>query len=139
MSRESVLAAGQRFAEATLTDICTVNKVRWNTDDTTLVTTMEILEQHYPDPDDDTAIGVCKVDFGTSRVTEPTPGDQPIALENGTLHLPVDTSGAVVTDDVAVIVSSQSNPNMVGRTFRIKGPFHQSYATAHRFPIQEES
>lgn len=139
MSRESVLAAGQRFAAATLTDICTVNKVRWVTDDTTLATTMEIVEQHYPDPADDTAIGICKVEFGKPRVTEPTPGDQPIAVENGTLHLPVATSGSVATDDVVIMISSDLNPTMVGRTFRIKGLFDQSYATAHRFPIQEES
>lgn len=135
MSRDSAIRRGRIVAEDGLTDKCTVRRATGNTvrDPETYEDVPEMAVIH-------TGLS-CKVKFsGTEPHAVQTPG-QTVVKSSPEWHVPMPTLG-VLTDDVVTIDSvdaDSGDPDMVGKTYRVAGPFAGTYATARRFPIEEVS
>lgn len=81
-------------------------------------------------------VGPCELKMGG---TAPRPVDaagQALIEQHDILKLPMAKSTAVKVDQVAEILSSETDPMLVGLKVRILGPFAQTYATARRFPVE---
>ena len=92
-----------------------------------------VFESHYTGPNNDHR---ARVKFPTLTVSERTPGGQTIAVQDVTLHLPVGFTSAIRIDDVVTVTGSSVDPDLVGRTFRVKGLAQGGQTTAHRFPVE---
>lgn len=59
-----------------------------------------------------------------------------LAVLSPTLKVPIEVVG-VVEGDLVTMTASRNDPELPGKTFRIKGPSHKSSATARRFQCIE--
>ncbi len=50
--------------------------------------------------------------------------------------MPVEGTEGILTNDLAVITGSPLDAGMVGRVYRVMGPFDETHATARRLPVQ---
>lgn len=86
--------------------------------------------------------GKCKTRMpgATSPGTSQIPG-QSIVKDESILSLPIGApgSGDVRTNDVWECTANPLDPSLVGVKLRIAGVHHQTFATAHRFPVEEVS
>jgi hypothetical protein len=70
--------------------------------------------------------------------TANTPGQTQV-VQLARLSLPVATSLGINEADDVEYLTSESDPDMVGRKFTVDGRAHQSDATARRIPVKEAS
>ena len=128
------LAMGQAQANARMTESVTVGiMVKSETIDESTGQYPQVFESHYAGPNGDHR---ARVKFPTLTVSERTPGGQTIAVQDVMLSLPVGFSSAVRIDDIVTVTSSTVDPDLVGRTFRIKGDAQSGQVSAHRFPVE---
>jgi hypothetical protein len=132
MSAASITLRGRAAAEALMTDACTVQHLTGSTtdQDTGVVT-----------PDNDTVYtGRCKIQQATPAAAPTDVGQAAVFVGQLQLHLPVTTETAgVAPDDLVTVTACVLDASLVGKTFRLRGPAHKSYATARRFPLVEVS
>lgn len=81
--------------------------------------------------------GPCEVEVGATAPRTIDAAGQALVLQQSTLKLPVMTSTQVAESDTVEVITSATDPALVGRRFRITGPFAGTYTTARRFPIEE--
>lgn len=128
MSAESVILEGRRFNEALMTSACTVTRQG----DKILNETTGEYEYEYIT----VYAGPCKIKFGATEPTEIDAQGQLLVEQGAILSLPVETSGAVTTDDLAAITACTLDPSLIGKLFRVTGLHTQTAATARRFPVE---
>ena len=78
--------------------------------------------------------GFCKVQTTVAQATSPVAGGHSFMVENLQLHFPVLSSLRV--DDVAIVVSSAMDPDLVGLSFRIIEAARGTYRTADRWNVE---
>lgn len=82
--------------------------------------------------------GSCRVVYGN---TEPTPRPEQVAgaqvyLSHIEVHLPVTATG-IQADDLVVVTYSALDPDLPGRTYRVREVAHKTYLTARRLGVEE--
>lgn len=128
MSIGSLLARGQRAAEALMLDACTVkyqSGVSFNNttgrDEPTFTTRFS---------------GRCKVQERGVQSVERDAGAREVTILRTYVHLPI-SAGAVEVDDVVTITAAEFDAQLVGRVFRVLAPSGKSFATARRLEVEE--
>jgi hypothetical protein len=129
MSRASVLARGRAAALAGMVDTCRITRV------TSVVTDPDTGVQT---PTTETVYeGVCRVQQRSASGTRPTDAGEAYALMlRLELQLPNSATGIVV-GDVAELLTSVNDSDLVGRLFRVHDLAHKSEATARRIGVEE--
>lgn len=135
MSRESVILAGRRFSEEAFTATCTVKR------DTGTTTTDPVTYEDVPVYAVVYTNLQCKIKDASTRPQQAQVPGQTVVKTSPEWHVPMSTTG-VLTNDIVTIEAVDpvtGDLDLVGRTFRVTGPFVQSYATARRFPVEDVS
>jgi hypothetical protein len=130
---------GRAKAEADMVDACIVQHLTGSSTDqeTGVVTPTYATVYSGTGPGGG---GKCKVQQ-TAPAGSPTDvGEAAVYVGQLQLHLPVTAVTALVApDDLVTMTVCVLDASLVGRTFRLRGPAHKSYATARRFPMIETS
>lgn len=127
MSSSILTERGRWAAEQQMTDACTI--------------------QHPTGSSTDPATGVVTPTYSTvytgaakvNRIGSPAGqdvGEAHLAVLSPTIHVPITVTG-VVQGDLVTITASTLDPELVGRTFRVQGPIHETYLTARRLQCTE--
>jgi hypothetical protein len=136
MSAASVIARGRAAALNLMQDECTVQRRSGSTVDTETGVIVPTFTTIYPV----TGTGRCKVQQSAPVGNPSEVGEAAVFVGQLTLHLPVtDDTAAVQPDDLVTITACVLDASLVGKTFKLRGPAHKSYATARRFPMVEVS
>lgn len=125
--RDSVLARGRRFAERRMTDTCVITRQG-----------EAVLDEATGKKTPATVVvykGPCEFRAAQVQATTAEQSGQQLVVQDATLKLPIATSTAVTKGDDVVIITSATDPGLVGRKARIVGPFASAYTTARRFPV----
>lgn len=132
MSRSSVLAAGQRAAEAGMVDACTVRRItgRATNPDTGAVTPTYLT----PDP----YAGKCRVQQHQAQAQQHDAGEDYLLLLRLEVQLPMSVSGLKVGDEVT-ITASVHDADLIGRVFLVHDLAHKSEATTRRVQCLERT
>ncbi|GAA0738792.1 hypothetical protein Drose_04170 [Dactylosporangium roseum] len=122
------LLRGRAAAESLMQDTCTVQHQTGETTDpeTGVVTYTHVVVYS----------GKCKIQQAAPATNPTNVGEAAVFVGQLVLHLPMSVTG-VQPDDLVTITASVLDPDLAGRTFRLRGPVHKSYLTARRFPMVE--
>lgn len=132
MSASTLIARGRAAALAQMQDTCTVQHRSGSSVDPETGVITPTLATVYSGP--------CKVQQAAPVANPSEVGEAAVFVGQLALHLPVtDTTAAVAPDDLVTITACLLDASLVGKTFRLRGPAHKSYATARRFPMVETS
>lgn len=132
MSRTSVLAAGQRKAEAGMADACTIRRA--NTTDTTDPVTGVGTTTYTT-----LYTGKCRIQQQVAIARPHDVGEDKVWLVRFDLQLPVGTSSGLRVGDKVTITSSVNDPDLVNRVFEVNELAHKSEATSRRVGIVERT
>jgi hypothetical protein len=136
----TALAAGRAAAEAIMLDACVITRptgAPGTVDRVTGERDPAPVETVYPLPDAEApADGRCKVQTFEPYESNRDSGGHVYTEQRYSLHIPVSVTGIRVGDRVQ-ITAAVSDPQLVGRTYRIAGLHHKTYATAQRLPMEE--
>lgn len=128
MSRETVLARAHAAAALGMVDTCLIQRVNSTIVDSETGKVTPVYATVYT--------GQCKVQQRAVRGGAPVVvGEASIFDSQLELHLPVNVT-TVQPDDVVTITAS-IDPDLVGRTFHLRGPAHKTYLTARRMHMVE--
>lgn len=132
MSEVTATERGRARALAGYRDACTVQHRSGSSVDPETGVITPTLATAYSGP--------CKIQQSIPVGNPSEVGEAAVFVGQLTLHLPVtDASAAVQPDDLVTITTCLLDASLVGKTFRLRGPAHKSYATARRFPMVEVS
>lgn len=126
---QAAIVMGRVFAESLMVDACTITRKTGESINAETLEASATTVQQYS--------GVCRLTMPGTVARDSESGSRVLIEQQLMLSLPVATSGSVRANDVVTITSSENDPTLVGRTFRIAGGHHQSQATARRFPVTE--
>lgn len=132
MSATTVTMRGRAAALALMQDACTVQRLTGSTADP---------ETGNPTPTY-TAVysGPCKLQQAAPSANPTEVGEAAVFIGQLVLHLPVtDATALVRPDDLVTVTTCALDASLVGKTFKLRGPAHKSFATARRFPLVEVS
>jgi hypothetical protein len=125
----STLASQQRRAERMMEDDCAIYR---KTGTTTDPNTGAVVDQYAT-----VYTGKCRTRMQSSWATDRQAGEQNITVSRYLHQLPMSVVGVEVGDLVDILASR--DPDMVGRTMRIDGPFGQTHATMRRYICEDSS
>lgn len=128
MSAAGITLAGRRAAERLMVETCTIGRQSGLTTDQTTGKVTPAYEQVYSGP--------CKVQTFTNREIFKDGGEHQFIVQRYELEIPFSATG-VRTGDVATITSSQLDPDMPGRQYRVAALLNKSFATARRLSVEE--
>jgi hypothetical protein len=130
MTAASALYAGRALALTLMVDACTFTRSTGSTsqNETTGRETAGTRATVYTGP--------CKVQRQRVSPADPEAGERTVTVEQVEIHVPVEST-EVRIGDVGVITSSVFDPVLVGRSFRVTGLFHKSWATSRRLRCDE--
>lgn len=126
---QAAVLMGRTFAESLMVDACTITRKTGESINAETLEASATTVQQYS--------GACRLTMPATVARDSESGSRILIEQQLMLSLPVATSGSVRANDVVTITSSEDDPTLVGRTFRIAGGHHQSQATARRFPVTE--
>lgn len=135
----TALAKGRTAAEAIMLDACVIRRVSGPPGpvDAEGNRTPAPREVVYPLPGADAPVdGRCKIQTFEPYESNRDSGGHVFTEQRYSLHLPVG-AGPIHVDDEVEIVTAVSDPQLVGRTYRVAGRHNKSLATAQRFPMEE--
>lgn len=122
-----VLGLGRGLAESRMTDAVTVTRLGervWDEE-----------AGGWGEPDVVVYSGRGRVRHASSSAKDVESGSQLLAISQIELHVPVG-SPVFLTDDVAVVLSSETRPDQAGRKFVVVAPFDGSQTTALRYRVE---
>lgn len=131
MTAQSVLEQGRTAAEALMTDTCVITRVTGEPGPVDPETGLR-----DPAPTATVYDGKCKIQTYEPHESAVESGNHVYTQQRYHLHLPIG-AGPVAVDDTADITASETDPQLVGRTYRLAGTHHKTYATAQRILIDE--
>lgn len=132
MSAASVLLRGRAAAESLMLDACTVSRTTGSSADPESGVITPTMSTVYT--------GKCKVQQSAPAAGPTVIGEAEVFIGQLQVHLPVSTAtAAVAPGDLVTISTCALDASLVGKTFKLRGPAHKSYATARRFPMVEVS
>lgn len=121
------LGAFQAQAEAMMVDSCTIRRV---TGTTTNPTTLEVVPTYAT-----IYSGKCRVQLRDTAATQAEAGELNHAAVRTIVQVPMTVTGVAVDDEV--LIAASLDADLVGRTFRVRGLFHKTHATARRIECEE--
>ena len=131
MSAVEAMLRGRRLAESLMRSMCTITRAG------TGPRVFDEATGTYTDPPRvPVYVGRCKVQDADRTASEAEAGDREAGVVGLSLHLPIDGSGGVARDDVAVIDSNPDDPALVGRRFVVRAPHDGTLKTARRLPVE---
>jgi hypothetical protein len=136
VSASTLIARGRAAAIALMQDTCTITRRATSSTDPETGVVTATYTTVYPV----SGTGICKIQQAAPATNPTDVGEAAVFVGQLVLHLPVtDATAAVQPDDVVEIVTCVHDASLVGKTFKLRGPSHKSYATARRFPMTEVS
>lgn len=131
MSAASITLRGRAAAERDMLDAVTVQHQTGASEDAAGVITPTYSTIYS---------GKAKIQQSAPAAAPTDVGQAAVFVGQMQVHLPVTTAtAAVAPDDLVTVTTCVLDASLVGRTFRLRGPAHKSYATARRFPAVEVS
>jgi hypothetical protein len=132
MSALTATLRGRAAAEALMVDTCLVRRRTGEaTDPDTGVTTPTYATVYA---------GKCKIQqraAGSAASASPAEvGEATLLLATLELHVPTSVTG-IASDHLVAITASVLDPDLLGRTWTVRGPAHETYGTARRYTLQE--
>jgi hypothetical protein len=132
MAREALLARARIFAEAGMSDTCTIRRrTGETTDPATGVVTPTYLS---PDP----YAGKCRIQQPTATARPHEVSEDFVLMLRLEIQLPMAVTGLRVGDEIT-ITASPHDPDLVGRVFLAHDLFHKTDATSRRVAIVERT
>lgn len=130
VTAESAVLQGRAAAEALMLDTCSIVRTTGPAGpidpDTGLPT---------PAPTDQVYAGKCRVQTYEAHESTPDSGDHVFTVQRYYIHLPV--AADVRRDDQITITAAVLDPALIGRSYRVVGLLHKTYATANRVIVDE--
>ena len=130
MSAASTMLRGRRAAEGLMVDTCTVTRLNPGSTTDGVGNVIKTFTTIYT--------GKCKIQR-TQRPANARPtsvGEAEEFLTRLELHVPTSVT-AIASDDIVTVTASAYDAALVGRVFHVRALAHKSFATAHRFGIEE--
>jgi hypothetical protein len=132
MSASSITMRGRAAALALMQDACTVQRLTGSVADPETGNLTPTYTAVYSGP--------CKLQQAAPPANPTEVGEAAVFIGQLVLHLPVtDATALVRPDDLVTVTACALDASLVGKTFKLRGPAHKSYATARRFPLVEVS
>jgi hypothetical protein len=129
MSRATALAAGRRAAEAGMIDSCRITRVTSTlVDERTGKAAGGTIDLVYE--------GRCRIQQAQAEGQREDIAEASLVLLRLELQLPATTTGIREGDD-AEILTSVNDPDLAGRTLKVRDLAHKSEATARRIQCME--
>lgn len=129
MSRDSVLAAGRRAAEAGMVDACTIRRV---TGKTTNSVTGVVTKTHAT-----LYTGKCRVQQQRALAEQRDVAEDRVLLLRLEVQLPVSATGLRTSDEITITASRDAD--LVGRVLLIRDLAHKTDATSRRVQVTERT
>ena len=129
MSRTTALQRGRAMAEQGMVDTVTITRETGETTDPISAVVTPTYIQIYS--------GMCEIKQDKADPRTEEVAEAHLLLVDRILKLPVTTSLGILAEDRVVVDTCVNDPNLVGRTFRVRGEFDASWTTARRLVIQE--
>jgi len=117
-------------AESMMLDTCTITRS---------VRTWDEGTASWVDAPTTVYTGACEVKAENVQAAEADAQGQLLIVQSLILKLPVAASVDVAPGDVATLTVCRFDPQLVGKRLRVGASHHQSFATARRLPVKEES
>ncbi|WP_416394219.1 MULTISPECIES: DUF6093 family protein [unclassified Curtobacterium] len=121
------LTMGRRWAETRMTDTCRITRQVKGPQNEQTGKTVLVPETVYEGP--------CEFKAEQVQATDTEQSGQLLVTQDATLKLPIATSTAVTKGYDVEILTSLTDPGLVGVRARVVGPFASAYTTARRFPV----
>lgn len=128
MSREAALARGRAFAEQGMVDTCVITRTASSSTDQDTGVITRTTETIYS--------GKCRFQWRDATAAAEKVGEAELRLLSPELQLPMSVAGLKVSDEVEC-TSAARDPDLPGRTFKVKDLFHKTDATARRIRLVE--
>lgn len=132
MTAADLLARGRAKAEDLMTDTVVITRVTGPPGPIDPATG----EPSFPAPTATIYSGKGKVQTYEPHESAKSSGQHVYTEQRYHLHLPIDAT-EVDVDDTAEVTASQTDSQLIGRTYRIAGEHAKTYATARRLLIDE--
>ncbi len=128
MSATSVTLRGRAAAEALMADAVTIQRRTGETTDPDTGVVAPTYATVYA--------GKAKVQAAQFSGSPSTVGEAELLIAQMQVHIPMSATG-VTSDDLVTVTASALDPELVGKTFRVRGASHKSYLTARRYSVIE--
>jgi hypothetical protein len=136
----TAIEKGRAAAEAIMLDSCVITRVTGEpgpVDPATGLRTPAPRATIYPLPGAVAPLdGRCKVQTFEPYESNRDSGGHVYTEQRYALHLPIG-AGPIHVEDEVTIVSAATDPQLLGREYRIAGRHNKSLATAQRLPMEE--
>ena len=121
-ARSAVLARAQAFAEQGLVDTCTIRRRTGETEGPggVIQTTWS-----------DVYVGKCRVQVRAEAGTVADVGEAALVLQHPEVQLPISATG-ILEGDLIEMTSSAREPDLVGRSYAVRGVLTKSEASSRR-------
>lgn len=127
MSANIVTVFGQATAERDMVDTCTISRETVTHTDPDTGQQVKTSVPIYT--------GKCRIKSGGGA--SPTePGEAHLLLLSLKVHIPVSATG-VKPGDIVLVTDATHDPELTGRTFRVKDLNHKTHGTARQLGVQE--
>lgn len=142
MSADAVILEGRRWAESLMLDQCVIRRVVGppgpldpDTGERSPAPT-EVIYGSDDNPAEDAVGGRCKVQTYEPHEGKPESGQHIFTVQRYSVHIPVGEP-QIAVDDRIEITAAVRDASLVGRTYRVSGLLHKSFATAQRMLVDE--
>lgn len=122
----------RRRAESRMVDTCRIQQPTADVWDAVTAT-------YEPGPPVFSYEGICEVKYGSTQARTVDVAGQRRTLQIVEVRVPMGTSTEVDVGHVVEVLTSATDPGLVGRKFRVDGRFGQTHAASRRFPVEEVS
>lgn len=130
MSAVNITKRGRRAAERLMVDACAITRVTGQPGPLNPDTGVR-----DPAPTDTVYAGKCRVQTYEAHESTPDSGEHVYTVQRYAIHLPVAVD--VKVDDQITVTASVLDPLLVGRSYRVVGLLHKTFATANRVAVDE--
>lgn len=130
VSAESAVLQGRAAAEALMVDACTIIRVTGQPGELDPDTGIR-----DPAPTATVYSGKCRVQTYEAHESTPDSAEHVYTVQRYAIHLPV--AADVQVDDQIVVTASVLDTGLVGRSYRVVGLLHKTFATANRVAVDE--
>lgn len=130
MSAHTAVVQGRAAAEAIMVDSCTITRSTGEVGALDPATGLQT-----PTAPTTVYTGKCRVQTYEAQEARPASGQHVFSVQRYSVHIPAGTQ--VRVDDQVTISSATLDPDLTGRTYRVTGLLHKTFATANRLLVEE--
>jgi uncharacterized protein DUF6093 len=126
---EPLINGGRAAAERLMVDTCTITR--------SSVAFTDPETGHQVKTTTTVYAGKCRIQMqmpGSANASEP--GEAYLLMLNLSVQVPASVTG-VQPGDIVTVTAAAHDPELVGRTFRVKDLAHKTHATSRRLGVQE--